>query len=221
MVKEGTNGVTVIELEAEAAGKTFALGRGAGENEVTLTIGGTTYTAILASGTAGTLDFDGSGVKITVNNSWSIDAWAPEQTETGDATIITTNQAAQSIQIGANAGQKLDISLSNMSMAGLGLVVDVSTSETAGTSITSIDAAITKLSTERAKLGAYQNRLEHTINNLNTSSENLSAAESRIRDLDMAREMMEFTKTNILSQAATAMLAQANQQPQQVLRLLQ
>lgn len=73
---------------------------------------------------------------------------------------------------------------------------------------------------ERAKLGAYQNRLEHTITNLSTSSENLTAAESRIRDVDMAKEMMNYTKNNILMQAATAMLAQANQLPQAVLQLL-
>jgi flagellin len=76
------------------------------------------------------------------------------------------------------------------------------------------------VSTERSKLGAMQNRLEHTIANLGTSSENLSASESRVRDVDMAKEMMEFTKNNILSQAAQAMLAQANQQPQGVLQLL-
>ena len=70
-------------------------------------------------------------------------------------------------------------------------------------------------------MGAYQNRLEHTINNLGTSSENLTAAESRVRDVDMAKEMMEFQKNNILNQASTAMLAQANQQPQGVLQLLQ
>ena len=90
----------------------------------------------------------------------------------------------------------------------------------ANDAITLIQAAIDQVSSERAKLGAVQNRLEHTINNLGTSSENLTAAESRIRDVDMAKEMMEFTKNNILAQAANAMLAQANQQPQQVLQLL-
>lgn len=98
--------------------------------------------------------------------------------------------------------------------------LDVSTSATASAAITVIDEAITAVSAERSKLGGYQNRLEHTINNLGTSSENLTAAESRIRDVDMAKEMMEFTKNNILSQAAQAMLAQANQQPQGVLQLL-
>jgi len=82
------------------------------------------------------------------------------------------------------------------------------------------DKALNMISTARAKLGAMQNRLEHTISNLTAASENLTAAESRIRDVDMAKEMMEFTKYNILSQSATAMLAQANMLPQLVMRLL-
>jgi flagellin len=90
----------------------------------------------------------------------------------------------------------------------------------ANEAITIVDDAIKTVSAERSKLGAYQNRLEHTINNLGTSAENLQAAESRIRDLDMAEEIMAFTKNNILQQAATAMLAQANMAPQSVLQLL-
>ncbi|NIK78674.1 flagellin [Paenibacillus castaneae] len=98
--------------------------------------------------------------------------------------------------------------------------LDVTTSDKATAAIEVLDNAIKTVSNERSKLGAFQNRLEHTINNLGTSAENLTAAESRIRDVDMAKEMMEFTKNNILSQAAQAMLAQANQQPQGVLQLL-
>jgi flagellin len=98
--------------------------------------------------------------------------------------------------------------------------IDVSSQGTANTAITSINNAITTVSEARSKLGAYQNRLEHTINNLGVSSENLTSAESRIRDVDMASEMSEYSKNNILSQAAQAMLAQANTQPQQVLQLL-
>jgi len=98
--------------------------------------------------------------------------------------------------------------------------IDVSSQEAASDAITTIQAAIEKVSTERARLGAYQNRLEHTINNLGASAENLTAAESRIRDVDMAKQMMEFTKNSILQQAAQAMLAQANQMPQGVLQLL-
>jgi flagellin len=98
--------------------------------------------------------------------------------------------------------------------------IDVSTQAAADAAITEINKAIEAVSTERSKLGAMQNRLEHTIKNLDTSAENLQAAESRIRDVDMAQEMMEFTKQNILMQAATAMLAQANMAPQTVLKLL-
>ena len=127
------------------------------------------------------------------------------------------------IQIGANAGQSLTIAIGDMQSAALGvdgidLGVDAAGSSTA---ITTINTAIETVSGQRASLGANQNRLDHTINNLTATSENLSAAESRIRDVDMAKEMMEFTKNNILSQAATSMLAQANQMPQSVLQLLQ
>jgi flagellin len=124
-------------------------------------------------------------------------------------------------QVGANDGQVIALSITAMNTTGLGIgSISVDSNANASASMSLIDAAIAKVSTERSKLGAYQNRLEHTINNLQTSAENLTAAESRIRDVDMAKEMMEFTKNNILTQAAQAMLAQANQQPQSVLQLL-
>jgi flagellin len=104
--------------------------------------------------------------------------------------------------------------------SGTEFALDMSSAAKATDAVTVIDNAIKTVSQERSKLGSYQNRLEHTINNLNTSSENLTAAESRVRDVDMAKEMMEQTKNSILSQAAQAMLAQANQQPQGVLQLL-
>jgi len=105
--------------------------------------------------------------------------------------------------------------------ASKGAGINITTQASADNSISIIDKALTKVSETRASLGAVQNRLEHTINNLGTTSENLTAAESRIRDTDMAKEMMNFTKNNILTQAAQSMLAQANQQPQGVLQLLQ
>ncbi|OMF61479.1 flagellin [Paenibacillus sp. FSL R5-0490] len=125
-------------------------------------------------------------------------------------------------QIGANKDQKLEVTFADMQSTALGVNgLTISTDHTAATgAIDTIDKAIAKVSDERSQLGAKQNRLEHTINNLNTSSENLTAAESRIRDVDMAKEMMNQTKNSILSQAAQAMLAQANQQPQGVLQLL-
>ncbi|HET7327464.1 MAG TPA: flagellin [Nocardioidaceae bacterium] len=103
----------------------------------------------------------------------------------------------------------------------LGTADDVVTAGDPAAAITALDAAITEVSASRADLGALQNRFEHTINNLNVAVENLSASESRIRDTDMAQEMVNFTRSQILSQAGTAMLAQANQAPQSVLRLLQ
>ncbi|MDE8564479.1 flagellin Hag [Anoxybacillus rupiensis] len=124
-------------------------------------------------------------------------------------------------QVGANDGQIITLSVNSMSTGALAVAgISVGSNALASQAIASIDNAISKVSQERSKLGAYQNRLEHTINNLSTSSENLTAAESRIRDVDMAKEMMEFTKNNILTQASQAMLAQANQQPQGVLQLL-
>ena len=124
-------------------------------------------------------------------------------------------------QIGANEGEDMGINIGDMRSHALGLnEVLVTDRASAARSITIIDNAIDKVSTQRAKLGAYQNRLEHTINNLTVAGENLTAAESRIRDTDMAKEMMNFTKLNIMLQAGNAMLAQANQLPQGVLSLI-
>lgn len=126
------------------------------------------------------------------------------------------------LQIGANQGQQLELaigeSLDADTLGVSGLTVD---GTSADADLELVDAAIAKVSKVRSYLGANQNRLEHTINNLGTSAENLTAAESRIRDTDMAKEMMNFTKNQILSQAAQSMLAQANQVPQGVLQLLQ
>jgi flagellin len=128
------------------------------------------------------------------------------------------------LQVGANSGvgQTIKIGIASLSAAGLGIdALDVSDHEKSQAAIESIENAINKVSDQRGALGAVQNRLEHTVANLDTVSENLTSAESRIRDVDMAKEMMTFTKNNILQQAATAMLAQANQAPQTVLQLLQ
>lgn len=157
----------------------------------------------------------------------------------GDYEISGTNVLKDGEKVGSLVGTNVEIDLAGgkkatIGAADLGLTtalkdgskftvkgVDISTRDQASGSITAIDKAIKTVSEQRSSLGAVQNRLEHTINNLGTSSENLTAAESRIRDTDMAAEMMAFTKNNILSQAAQSMLAQANQQPQGVLQLLQ
>jgi len=153
-----------------------------------------------------------------------------------------TNAGGKVFHIGANSGQSINLSVGNMSASALGVNaaddasavaelgatdkigttgINISTQTAADNSISIIDKALNRVSETRASLGAVQNRLEHTINNLGATSENLTAAESRIRDTDMAAEMMAFTKNNILTQAAQSMLAQANQQPQGVLQLLQ
>jgi len=124
-------------------------------------------------------------------------------------------------QIGANSGQTAFVSMGDMRAKALGVAdIDVSTKWGAATAIETVNNALQKVSHQRSSLGAIQNRLEHTIKNLDTAAENLQAAESRIRDVDMAKEIMEFTKNNILQQASQAMLAQANSQPQSVLTLL-
>ncbi|POD87593.1 flagellin Hag [Bacillus subtilis] len=147
-------------------------------------------------------------------------------------------------QIGANSSQQLSVNIESMAATAIGALDTDGTTLLTGQAVSDIDVtkfkdnaadtatvgfnaqlktvddAINTVSKQRSKLGAVQNRLEHTINNLSASGENLTAAESRIRDVDMAKEMSEFTKNNILSQASQAMLAQANQQPQNVLQLL-
>ncbi|AJD92151.1 hypothetical protein JMA_28340 [Jeotgalibacillus malaysiensis] len=124
-------------------------------------------------------------------------------------------------QIGANQGEDITLTLENMDAGSLGISGLALDSATPSGAITTIDTAIERVSEQRSKLGAFQNRLEHTVTNLQSANENLTAAESRIRDLDMAKEMSQFTRNNILNQAGQAMLAQANQLPQGILQLLQ
>jgi flagellin len=142
-------------------------------------------------------------------------------TQFNTQTLFSSGTFQATLQVGANSNQVITFSIGGMSSGALTLgAVSVGTNALASASMSLLDGAIKAVSSERSKFGALQNRLEHTINNLNTSSENLTAAESRVRDVDMAKEMMAQTKNSILSQAAQAMLAQANQQPQGVLQLL-
>lgn len=135
--------------------------------------------------------------------------------------LISGSAADLTIQIGANANENLVLTLSSKTKADTTTLGIASLDVSAGTaSTTTLDAAIKTISVARSYLGSNQNRLEHTINNLDTTAENLQASESRIRDVDMAKEMMNFSKNNILQQAAQSMLAQANQAPQGVLQLL-
>ncbi|GAA0127381.1 flagellin [Clostridium sp. CTA-19] len=181
--------------------------------DATVKIGGKTYTG---KGDTVTLDSgagNGEGLELQVK--------ATVSGKSGAGATVNVTSVGMNLQIGANEGQNISLSIGNMSAEALGVSgLDLSDAQKSDKAVTTIQSAIDKVSSERSKLGAVQNRLEHTINNLGTSSENLTAAESRIRDVDMAKEMMTFSKNNILQQAAQAMLAQANQQPQGVLQLL-
>lgn len=175
-------------------------------------------TNVVASGedVAGDIIATVDGIEFTIAGS----------TATGSAELLATassliNQEF-SFHIGANANQTVEFSIGAMDINSLGIDgVDVSTVAGANTALGLIDGAITNVAGQRSTLGAAQNRLEHTINNLSVTSENLSASESRIRDVDMASEMTNYTKNQIMLQAGIAMLAQANASPQMVIQLLQ
>ncbi len=137
------------------------------------------------------------------------------------ATTVSMFEGGLKIQVGAEEGNQLNVAIDSMSSKSLGLEgVSISSQANAGNAITKTRDAINRVSEQRAAMGAMQNRMEHKISNLDNTAENLQAAESRIRDVDIAKEMTSYTKNNILSQAATAMLAQANAAPQSVLNLL-
>lgn len=202
---------------------TFHIGANEGQ-KIVLEIGAMSANALGVDGTleAGTADVHGvntdvlkSGdaiVAVKVNDEW----YALADVEADD----TGNQLQ--VKAGAQALTVTEIDDGNGNVIGAKITegIYVSSQEAADAAITIINKAIEAVSAERSKLGAYQNRLEHTIANLGVSAENLQAAESRIRDVDMAQEMMNFTKFQILQQASTAMLAQANLAPQSVLQLL-
>jgi flagellin len=158
-----------------------------------------------------------------INNTGTATAYSHYNLSFSTGTAADASETPEQIvfHIGANEGQNMIFRTTDVTSNGLGLdSVSVSTQSQADKAITTINDAIITVSDKRSEIGALQNRLEHTIKNLDVSSENLQASESRIKDVDMAKEMMNFTKNNILSQAAQSMLAQANQAPQGVLALL-
>jgi flagellin len=204
-----------------------------------------TLTGITSGATASGADAGATAAKVTITDGTTTQDITVADTTATSLTVATGNYSGLTFKFTgtdtiANIGTtgttdqvKVKVATENASAATFDSTthkktadavtkagIDMSTQTAANSAITSIQTAIEKVSSERSKLGAVQNRFEHTINNLNTSSENLTAAESRVRDVDMAKEMMEQTKNNILAQAAQAMLAQANQQPQGVLQLL-
>ena len=161
----------------------------------------------------------GNKYNVTVNDDVvTIEA----KTATANAPVLAGSGLTLQIGDTADDFNKMNVEVADMSANGLGIAgLSIMNETSASNSIQKIKDAINSVSTARAGMGALQNRLEHTINNLDVAAENLSAANSRIRDTDMAKEMMNYTKMNVLVQSAQAMLAQANQQPQSVLQLLQ
>jgi len=195
-----------------------------------LTINGATFTVTTNGELVATADTAGfaeavNGLTLTVKDS---EGNIKTPASSALSSFVETKAAADlqaegraTFHIGANTDQNIQLAISDMRALALGVNgLKIAERDQANVAIKVIDAATQKVSAQRSALGAVQNRLEHTINNLGAASENLSAAESRIRDVDMAKEMMEYTKNSILTQAAQAMLAQANQQPQGVLQLL-
>ncbi|MBQ3513281.1 MAG: flagellin [Lachnospiraceae bacterium] len=145
-----------------------------------------------------------------------------ENTEFNEMKLLTGSCTDKKLQVGAKEGQVISFSIDEMSSSGLSVgSVTITSQASASTAMTTIQEAIVTVATQRADLGAIQNRLEHTIASVDTTAENLTASESRIRDTDMAKEMVTYSKNNILQQAAQSMLASANQSTAGVLSLLQ
>lgn len=175
------------------------------------------YTSGFAS--TATVSIDGEYVTVTDVNDFRMKF---KVNGTADATVTVLKAGPMDLQIGANEGQTMEVRIPRVNTDTLGTeVANVSTQESAQKAITIFENAVNEISSIRAKLGAYQNRLEHSINSLNISAENLTEALSRIEDVDMASEMVTFTQQQVLAQSGNAMLAQANERPQQILSLLQ
>ena len=221
-----TNATSGTTIAAGSYTMSFT-GAAATAAELELTDGTNTYTVVAGTSTEsfgeGTYNVeDGSGNTVGTITLDAAAATAIANENAVDFADVTVTSSNITFQTGANEGDTLAIQIGGMTSTALDVTgTDIATMETASSSITTVNNAINAVSTQRAHLGALQNRLEHKINNLDTSSENLQAAESRIRDVDMAAEMTEYTQTSILVQAATSMLAQANSAPQNVLSLLQ
>jgi flagellin len=231
-----TGSVTLAkDISAEATGfnitKDSTIAAGSTILANTILAAGTVITDAAKPVFAGsvTLANGGTALQFSANTSASLESnFFGANVGDGFTFVFQHYQAASSnlgssimSQIGANSGQTAFVSMGDMRANALGIdQVDVSTSWGAATAIETVNNAISKVSHQRSSLGAIQNRLEHTIKNLDAAAENLQNAESRIRDVDMAKEVMENTKQTILQQAAQAMLAQANQTPQSVLALL-
>jgi len=223
----------VVVTPAAAATTKVTIGAGEVTEGTTVKVGNQDYTFVFSNDT----EVKAGATKVLISKDDDNVAIAQKfatavgGTDNGDGTLhlsddstIRVQGPGLTLQIGDTAEpfNKMNVSVDNMSADGLGLKdLKITTESLSNDAIAKIKTAINTVSTARAGMGALQNRLEHTINNLDVTVENLSSANSRIRDTDMAKEMMNYTKMNVLVQSAQAMLAQANQQPQSVLQLLQ
>jgi len=239
-----TNAVTSVQYSKDNGVSwttvTAAMGGGTTIDGMTFTIANTVTNTAAQHTVGDQYSFTATAAKavLTLEDSTQADIGVSQTVHYGDTSVtLGSDLQGKTVKAGFTFGSLADgtatftaselkssAAIVNEGQVNAGAVVqngiNVSNQVAASDAITTINTALEKVSAERSKLGAMQNRLEHTIANLGTSSENLTASESRVRDVDMAKEMMEFTKNNILSQAAQAMLAQANQQPQGVLQLL-
>lgn len=208
-------------INGDASGVTFQVGANSNQN-ISISFADMSADALgvgQQSFTAATVQVEGEDVSVIQDASGNtVGTWraAVEADEEND---VAGQEAGYYNESGALVAAAATAAADDATVEGPAKL-DVSSRESADAAISTIQSALDQVSAERSKLGATQNRLEHTISNLDNSSENIQAAESRIRDVDMAKEIMEFTKQNILSQASQSMLAQANQAPQQVLQLL-
>ncbi|MCR5701924.1 MAG: hypothetical protein K6G76_07265 [Lachnospiraceae bacterium] len=170
-----------------------------------------------------TIDTDGNRITVTDKNGFKMTYDTdPTSGAVNDITVTVLSAGPMVLQIGNNEGQTLDVNIAKTTADSLGInTINIYTHEYASNAIEKIDAAVVKVSGIRSSLGAYQNRLDHTINNLGTSNENLTSAVSRIQDTDMAEEITEYTQQNVLSQSALQMLMKSNARPEGLLQLFQ
>lgn len=205
------NGVSLIQVAEGALNETHSILQRM--NELATQAANDTNTSV-----------DRNAVKAEIDQLASEIDRIQSTTQFNSMNLLDGSFTGKALQVGALSGQKIEISCGKMSASKLGLSaasLKVSSFSAAGKTMKAVQDAITKVSTQRSTLGALQNRLEHTIANLDNISENTQAAESQLRDTDMAEEMVSYSKNNILAQAGQSMLAQANQSTQGVLSLLQ
>ena len=232
--------VSTVDVVGAAAGTTYTLSAGTGAADVTLTAtvnGSTIAQTLTASDMTGAnasqlLNYDKLGVKITVAtvaanaNNTGANLQDSLIAAANDTVITSAGSASAQFHIGSDQNQTMSVAFDDVDTTALAVATAISNFNSSQTvayaeaMISAVDTAVDTLSTKRSGLGASQNRLEHTIANLGVSADNLLASESRVRDVDMASEMVNFTKSQILQQAGMAILAQANAEPQSVLSLL-